>query len=122
MSTTPNSSTLLTTCQAARRLGLAAGTLGNKRAAGQGPAWVKYGRSVRYRPEDLDAFVSAHRVVPDGQEGIVLQEIKAGLKRISREMHPYGSFENTPEELQQRFAVLCWRWSEEMARREGLPQ
>ena len=30
----------------------------------RGPVVVKIGRSVRYRPEDLDAFIQANRVAP----------------------------------------------------------
>jgi Helix-turn-helix domain len=32
------------------------------RREGKGPAYVRVGRSVRYRVDDLDAFLTAHRV------------------------------------------------------------
>jgi predicted DNA-binding transcriptional regulator AlpA len=32
------------------------------RSQGRGPAYIRIGRSVRYRVEDLDAWLTAHRV------------------------------------------------------------
>ncbi len=32
----------------------------------RGPAYVKLGRAVRYRPEDVDGFVASARVSPIG--------------------------------------------------------
>jgi excisionase family DNA binding protein len=53
---------LLTTEQAARRLGLAKRTLENKRVSGIEPIpFVKIGRRVLYDPADLDAYVAARR-------------------------------------------------------------
>ena len=37
-------------------------TLANWRSAGRGPAFVKVGRAVRYRPEDLEEFIQKHTV------------------------------------------------------------
>lgn len=51
-------SELLTTNEAASRLKLSASTLHKARLNGGGPPFVKLGYSVRYRPEDLDAWVS----------------------------------------------------------------
>ena len=42
-------------------------TLQKKRVTGDGPLFVKIGRSVRYREEDLEAYVSA-RVVGSTSE------------------------------------------------------
>ena len=39
-------------------------TLQAWRSAGKGPPWSKVGRLVRYRIEDLDAFLNAHRREP----------------------------------------------------------
>ncbi len=53
---------LLTTVQAARRLGLAVRTLENKRVSGIEPIpFVKLGRKVLYDPRDLEAWVNARR-------------------------------------------------------------
>lgn len=46
----------LTTPQAALYLGLSKSTLECWRARGEGPRFLKLGRAVRYRVEDLDAF------------------------------------------------------------------
>jgi len=42
-------------------------TLQFRRAAHKAPAFLKIGRSVRYRLVDLDAFLSAHRVDPEAR-------------------------------------------------------
>lgn len=39
-------------------------TLRDWRKRGRGPAFVKIGRNVRYRREDLDAYIEARRVDP----------------------------------------------------------
>lgn len=41
-------------------LGTTPAHLANLRYLGKGPAWVKLGRSVRYRWADVDAFVDAN--------------------------------------------------------------
>jgi len=43
--------------EAATRLGLSASTLNKWRTQGRGPRYVKLGRSVFYRPADLDAWL-----------------------------------------------------------------
>ena len=50
---------LLTTPEAARYLGLAVSTLNKWRVYGYGPTFVKLGRAVRYRQDDLDRFLEA---------------------------------------------------------------
>ena len=51
--------TLMTTCEAAEYLTLSSKTLTLWRKNQTGPAYVKMGpRSIRYRLEDLDEFVS----------------------------------------------------------------
>jgi excisionase family DNA binding protein len=53
---------LLTAAQAAERLGVPPSVLERWRGTGEGPAYVKLsGKYVRYRQEDIDAFVEAHR-------------------------------------------------------------
>ena len=49
---------LLTTKEAARLLGLAPKTLENLRSRGGGPRYAKIGNRVRYRPADLDDWIS----------------------------------------------------------------
>lgn len=48
---------LLTTKEAARELRVSKPTLEAWRCRGGGPAFVKFGRAVRYRREDLDKFL-----------------------------------------------------------------
>ncbi len=48
---------LLTTKQAATVLGLHPVTLAQYRVDGIGPTYLKMGRKVRYRLEDLEAFI-----------------------------------------------------------------
>ena len=48
---------LLTTKQASEILGLHHVTLANWRAEGFGPKFVALGRAIRYRRDDLEAFV-----------------------------------------------------------------
>lgn len=53
---------LLTTTEAAKTLRLTKATLEAWRCRGGGPAFVKFGRAVRYRREDLEKFlISARR-------------------------------------------------------------
>lgn len=63
---------LLNTEEASRLLGFSAKTLAYWRARSEGPKYVRFGdsedesqrASVRYRYEDLVAFVNAHVVTP----------------------------------------------------------
>lgn len=43
---------------AAPLVGMTVSTLQKKRVTGDGPPYVKMGRSVRYRPEDLEQYVA----------------------------------------------------------------
>ena len=52
-----NTCVTLTVVQAATYLGLAVSTLNKWRCHGGGPVFIKLGRAVRYRQEDLDQFV-----------------------------------------------------------------
>lgn len=52
--------------QAAEVLGCSVALLRKWRLFGEGPAYVKIGRLVRYRQEDLDEFLNSHRVVTGG--------------------------------------------------------
>jgi hypothetical protein len=59
----------LNTKKAADQLGLSPWTLIKWRSLGKGPAWLKLGARVRYRPQDLDAFESQSLVHPAGGLG-----------------------------------------------------
>ena len=48
---------LLSEKEAADKLGLSPSTLRNWRWKGEGPAHLKLGGAVRYRPEDLQGFL-----------------------------------------------------------------
>jgi excisionase family DNA binding protein len=50
----------LTTSQASAYTGISVSTLEKRRVYGGGPAFLKLGRSVRYRIQDLDAFLDEH--------------------------------------------------------------
>jgi len=49
---------LLTVDQAAIYLGLARSTLNKWRCHGGGPTFIKMGRAVRYRQQDLEGFLN----------------------------------------------------------------
>lgn len=53
---------LLDTTAAAMQLGLAVSTLEKQRVRGDGPAFLKLGRAVRYRAADLEEWLIARRV------------------------------------------------------------
>lgn len=50
---------------ASQYTGLSVRTLQKRRFERQAPAYIKIGRSVRYRLVDLDAFLEAHRIDPN---------------------------------------------------------
>jgi len=54
-----NDTRLYTTPQAAAYLGLSPNTLNRWRYTGDGPRFVKLGRAVRYRREELDDWVAS---------------------------------------------------------------
>lgn len=58
---TKPAATVMTVQQAAEYLGLAVSTLNKWRCHGGGPVFIKMGRAVRYRAEDLEAFVQANK-------------------------------------------------------------
>jgi len=51
--------------QAAEYVGLSKSALDKYRHYGVGPTYIKLGRSVIYRVEDLDAWVASKRVAPN---------------------------------------------------------
>lgn len=64
----PTVSLMLTPEEAARHLGIKVSTLASWRFTSVGPAYYRVGNgrgsSVRYRLDDLDAWLQAHRVEP----------------------------------------------------------
>ena len=52
--------------EAAAVVGCSVALLRKWRLFCEGPSYVKIGRLVRYRMEDLDAFLDSHRVVTGG--------------------------------------------------------
>lgn len=50
--------------QASRYIRMSVPWLRQQRMRGRGPAYVRIGRSIRYRLSDLDAYLAAHRVEP----------------------------------------------------------
>lgn len=55
---------LLNERQAAERLGVAVKTMQQWRHYGKGPKWVKVGRLARYRPADIDSYITGRIVNP----------------------------------------------------------
>lgn len=58
--------TVLSESDVASLLGFSIKTLRNWRTVGQGPAYIKVGRTVLYLPDDITAFLIAHRRSADG--------------------------------------------------------
>jgi len=52
--------------QAAKFLGLSVSTLRNWRFLSRGPAYHLLGRRIVYFQDDLEAYIAAHRVDPEG--------------------------------------------------------
>ena len=59
MRDTTSGSALLTPAEVSRYLGVPAGTLANWRYQERGPAFLRVGRHVRYRSEDIDSWVQS---------------------------------------------------------------
>jgi predicted DNA-binding transcriptional regulator AlpA len=58
-----NPQELLRTSGAAARTGLSVSTLNKLRCSGGGPAFLKLGRAVRYKPVDLKDWLDSRRVM-----------------------------------------------------------
>jgi len=54
--------TTLAERDAAQYIGYSPAYLRKCRRTGHGPAYIRVGRSIRYRIKDLDAWLEAHRV------------------------------------------------------------
>lgn len=64
---------LLSTDDAAMYIGLAVPTLKEMRIKGKGPKFCKIGRTVRYKREDLDAWIDTFHSVKSLAEHHTLQ-------------------------------------------------
>lgn len=56
----------LTTKEAAQRLKLSTRMLENYRRSGDGPAFMTFGRAVRYDAADIDAFAASRKCTSHG--------------------------------------------------------
>jgi predicted DNA-binding transcriptional regulator AlpA len=67
-----NPTHLLNTTQVAEILNVKPATLEKSRSMGVGdfPAFIRFGRNIRYRPADVDAWITSHRI--DIREGGML--------------------------------------------------
>lgn len=57
---------LLTEAQVSAMTGVPVTSLKTERCRGIGLPYVKFGRRVRYRADDIAAFINANSVVPQG--------------------------------------------------------
>ena len=78
----------LTTAEAAKILGIAEATLNEWRIRGEGPAYTKMGRLVRYPDDEVERYIrertikTSYRKRPQGEErevGVSLQSERAAL-------------------------------------------
>jgi predicted DNA-binding transcriptional regulator AlpA len=66
--------------QAAAYLQVSKSALAKKRVYGDGPKFVRWGRAVRYRREDLDAYMAARLVRSTSERPSSAAEASAALK------------------------------------------
>jgi hypothetical protein len=66
---TPLLDALITPATLSERLGSSQRTLSEKRITGTGPAFIRLGKSVRYRPEGADAWLLSQDVGSTSEEG-----------------------------------------------------
>lgn len=55
--------------QTAELLGIAKSTLSKMRLSGEGPTFIKMGRRVAYRPDDIQAWLASRRRLSTSDEG-----------------------------------------------------
>ena len=58
---------LLTEAETAHHIGMSRAWLRLARMRMSGPVYIKLGRSVRYRLQDLDAYLETHKVKPSAR-------------------------------------------------------
>ncbi|QGG39900.1 helix-turn-helix domain-containing protein [Aeromicrobium yanjiei] len=66
---TTTSTRLLTTSQAAHRLGIPPAQLAALRQRGQGPEWGRFATTIRYSTDELDKWQQATRQHTTGRRG-----------------------------------------------------
>jgi hypothetical protein len=59
----------LTPEQAAERIGLSYGRLAKLRMTGEGPAFLKIGRKIMYRPDDIERWLDSKRLTQSPPKG-----------------------------------------------------
>lgn len=64
-----SSKNYLTSAEAAAYLGRGVSTLARERMTGEGAPFVRVGRAVRYRRDDLDAFMAKHLRTQEASHG-----------------------------------------------------
>ena len=55
----------ITAAEAAHHLGVTVPALTQMRQRGDGPVFIRYGRAIRYLPEDIRSWWMSNRVEPD---------------------------------------------------------
>jgi hypothetical protein len=81
----------LDTEKAAERLSMSTSYLAKLRCLStNGPLFKKFGRSVRYRPEDLDAWAAArtHKSTSDTNPGRGARKSRQAVRASSKGSHP----------------------------------
>jgi predicted DNA-binding transcriptional regulator AlpA len=55
--------------EACRYIGMSIPWMRQARGRGDGPAYLRIGRAIRFRIADLDAWLEAHRIDPSARSG-----------------------------------------------------
>ena len=63
----PQSRPLLYETHAAKLLAVSPAWLQRKRWEGDGPAYIRHGRAIRYEHSEIEAWIASHRVAPVGE-------------------------------------------------------
>jgi predicted DNA-binding transcriptional regulator AlpA len=69
---TPSEKLLIDTKALGILTGFSPRTLERKRVSGTGPAYVKVGKAVRYRPEDVQAWIANHLIASTSMDRGIL--------------------------------------------------
>jgi len=77
-------SNLIRPATAAARLCVEEKTLAQWRSQGKGPAFIRMGRAVRYRPEDIELFIAANEAAGNKGEQAASSQKSEEKHRASR--------------------------------------
>lgn len=77
-----NSLPLISAEEAAKRLNIAVSTLAKMRLSGKSPKYVKMGRRVAYRPEDIEEWIAAH------SQTSTAESVPSTHHEVSEKPHP----------------------------------